>query len=101
MAVKFKSKATGQTYEGLVVTGQQNDTVGIVVWAGSHGLNVNQTTQRGPAGDLSYLPVLPSPHEDGEPMTVEVGSALLLFPETGVLSFVSAGELAEFYEEVH
>lgn len=58
MTVKYKDKSTGKVVEGLLVTGDPNDTVGIVVWLDSLGFNSNQVSSPVLGGGTTVLPKL-------------------------------------------
>lgn len=98
MTVKYRNKATGEVTEGMLVTGAQNDTVGLVVWAGAHKVNLNQTFRTLEGGVRQFVPIVRQ--RIGEPIEIPVGSLLTIEPE-GQLNVLLPDRLSEYYEEVH
>ncbi len=97
MAVKFKNKKSGEVIEGLLVTGDQNDLVGIVVWAASRGVEFNQVTKRNAGGEMEFLPVY---HGASLEEALPVGTLIEISAE-GASNSWSPEHLAEHFEEVH
>lgn len=94
---RWRNKKSGEIIEGLRVTGDQNDLVGLVVWAEMNEVFFNQVAKKVLGGGIVYLPrFLDAAPEDALPV-----GTLVEIPASGISRIWSPDFLSENYEEVH
>jgi hypothetical protein len=86
MVVKFKKGKL--TADGMQVTDSQNDTVGIVVWAGAFGHNLQQVSS-----GTAVLPALPPDEQHSEPLPIKQWGWVLLTSDDKLIAAQSSEDL--------